>query len=135
MSTVPSSAQNINDGLRLQPLPRPPSDLKAAAVHYASIGIPVFPCRPENKRPLTEHGFKDATTSSEQVERWWSQHPNAMIGMPTGAASGIVVVDLDVRADGSGLDQLPDWALRSPIISITPSGGAHLYFARGSQEI
>ncbi|WP_409047908.1 bifunctional DNA primase/polymerase [Microbacterium sp. HA-8] len=37
--------------------------LPAAAVHYARHGLRVFPCVPKHKRPMTENGFKDATTS------------------------------------------------------------------------
>jgi len=34
---------------------------------YAGQGIPVFPLVPRSKRPLTEHGFGDATAELEQV--------------------------------------------------------------------
>jgi hypothetical protein len=35
-----------------------------AAVEYAERGCPVFPCNPKDKKPLTKHGFKDATTDA-----------------------------------------------------------------------
>jgi len=57
-------------------------------------GIPVFPCGP-NKQPLTEHGFHDASCSIEQVSQWWQRWPDALIGVPTGKASRILVVDVD----------------------------------------
>ena len=31
------------------------------AISYARQGWPVFPCDPATKKPLTEHGHKDAT--------------------------------------------------------------------------
>src|SRR5690348_8096464 len=63
-----------------------------AALRYGELGYPVFPCAAGTKTPLTEHGFLDATTDPEQIERWWSQHPGANIGVHT---QGLVVVDTD----------------------------------------
>jgi hypothetical protein len=73
-----------------------PGAILEAALSYAEEGIPVFPCNPYNKRPLTEHGFKGATTDPERIRPWWREHPQAMIGIPTGSASGVFVIDLDV---------------------------------------
>ena len=53
-----------------------------AAIQYAELGYRVFPCAAEvNPVPLTRHGFKDATGDCEQIERWWTRHPNACIGL------------------------------------------------------
>src|SRR5262245_2554003 len=73
--------------------------LLEAALGYAARGLPVFPCKRADKSPLTRHGFNDASTDPEQIREWWTQWPNAMIGMPTGAVSGIDVLDLDVKPD------------------------------------
>jgi Bifunctional DNA primase/polymerase, N-terminal len=70
-----------------------------SALDYAAAGIPIFPCRPENKRPYTDHGFKDASTDSTLINEWWSRWPDAMIGMPTGRASGIDVLDIDNKIE------------------------------------
>jgi hypothetical protein len=60
-----------------------------AALHYATIlRIPVFPCNPDDKRPFTLHGFKDASREEEQIRAWWARFPEAMIGIPTGETSG-----------------------------------------------
>ncbi len=96
-------------------------DLAAAARRLAAAGVPVFPCEPDGKRPLTGRGFLDATYDIAQVAAWWSRTPGANIGLPTGAAFGVVVVDLDVHGpaglvDGAGL------------LVRTPTGGAHAYF-------
>ena len=69
-----------------------PNGLLMAALRYAELGYPVFPCVPGGKAPLTEHGFHDATVDPEQIERWWTQHPSANIGIPT---EGLVVIDID----------------------------------------
>jgi Bifunctional DNA primase/polymerase, N-terminal/Primase C terminal 1 (PriCT-1) len=72
-----------------------PSDLLSAALAFAAGGMPVFPCQRRDKNPLVQHGFKDATVDTEQIRAWWSKWPLANVGIPTGAASGIVVLDID----------------------------------------
>ncbi len=66
-----------------------------AALWYAKHGYPVFPLQAGGKRPLTPRGFKNATTDPKQIVQWWTDYPDANIGIPTGEASGIVVVDID----------------------------------------
>jgi KaiC/GvpD/RAD55 family RecA-like ATPase len=72
------------------------SDLGRAALWYATQrGWAVFPLKPGEKVPLTKNGFLDASTSAEQIAAWWTDKPNANIGIATGEVSGIVVVDVD----------------------------------------
>ena len=106
-----------------------------AVLEYVAAGIPVFPCN-AGKRPLTSNGFKEATTDQKQIRQWWQRWPAAMIGMPTGRASGIDVIDIDIKPDEgiNGLEFLPKWPTMSPIIVETPSGGRHLYF-RASDKV
>lgn len=112
----------------------------SAASVLASAGVPVFPCVPQQKKPLTEHGFHDASTETSVVAEWWRRWSDANVAMPTGFASGVDVVDIDVHASGSGFDALqqarsagllgaPAWVVS------TPSGGMHACFLRtGSVE-
>jgi hypothetical protein len=107
-----------------------------AALDYARCGIPVFPCNPIDKKPLTANGFKDATRDETQILAWWQQYPNAMIGAPMGPASNLWAIDLDLdpgrKIDGKAtLDQLiaQRGALPPTWVSITPRGGQHLIFA------
>ena len=99
------------------------------ALRVVGFGIPIFPCKP-TKEPLTPHGFKDATTDVRQIRQWWHKWPRAMIGMPTGPASGIDVLDIDVKPEEGivGHEYVPHWAKLSPFMVATPSGGMHLYF-------
>ncbi|GAB4005425.1 bifunctional DNA primase/polymerase [Nocardioides ultimimeridianus] len=107
--------------------------LAGAALRYANLGIPIFPCVPGGKQPLTMNGFHDATSSAQVVHAWWKRTPDANIGLPTGARTGVLVVDIDVHAGGSGFeaferarsDGLGDrwaWLVR------TPSDGVHAYY-------
>lgn len=60
-------------------------------------GLPVFPCRPANKAPYVKHGhgFKDASRTPDQIASWWTQWPDALVGVPTGHVTGILVIDID----------------------------------------
>ena len=105
------------------------------AANWARAGFPVFPCNPATKAPLTPHGFKDATADLQTVMAWWQAHPNALVGLATGEASGLFVIDLDVDKDtGEALGEASFAALglshllgSVPTVA-TPSGGRHLYF-------
>jgi hypothetical protein len=77
--------------------------LAAAAIRHANLGIPVFPCVPGGKRPLTPNGFHDAT-SARVVHQWWQRNPDANIGLATGSSTGVLVVDVDVHSGGSGFE-------------------------------
>jgi Bifunctional DNA primase/polymerase, N-terminal len=105
-----------------------------AASGYSRSGWPVFPCRnkePGRKHPLTSRGFYDASTDSSVVTRWWTQWPEALIGMPTGPASGLVVLDVDVKDPrANGFDSLEDLGRQLPETPMahTASGGLHAYF-------
>jgi hypothetical protein len=70
------------------------SPLQAALSLAEEYGLPVFPCKP-NKQPYTLHGFKDASGNIEQLAEWWEQWPGALVGVPTGSASKLLVIDVD----------------------------------------
>ena len=107
------------------------------AISYARQGWPVFPCDPATKKPLTEHGHKDATTDVGTISKWWEAHPGAMIGVPTGPKSGFWVLDMDVDGekgiDGVGalstLGMLPE-----TVTQVTPRGGLHALFKWGARR-
>jgi hypothetical protein len=77
---------------------QPPDNLKQAALWWAIRGYRVFPCAPRSKRPITEHGFKDATTDLAAIEAAWTANPEANIGLATG--NGLLVIDPDKRNGG-----------------------------------
>ena len=114
------------------------SECGNAALALAHKGWPVFPCDHRLARckvPLTEHGFKDATTDPVQIEAWWRQFPNALIAVPTGEAIGAWVLDLDLDPE-KGLDGPTELArleavhgrLPQTVEASTPRGGRHLLF-------
>ncbi len=101
------------------------SALLQAALHYAELGYPVFPCARGGKAPLTPHGFQDATTDAAQIEAWWTQHPSANIGMPT---AGLLVIDVDGADNPWPGDPEKELDLERAPTSLTPRGGRHHIF-------
>lgn len=108
-------------------------DLGSTAVHLATSGTRVFPLVPGGKTPLIKGGggFRGATTDEATIRGWWAKWPTANIGIACGA-SGIFVVDLDVR---DGKPGVPNWtalvggrAVPDTYTVRSPSGGVHLYF-------
>ncbi|HUK09395.1 MAG TPA: bifunctional DNA primase/polymerase [Stellaceae bacterium] len=57
-------------------------------------------CTSVGKHPLTRHGVKDASSDSKVIAEWWQRYPDANVGIATGAASGIFVLDIDPRHGG-----------------------------------
>lgn len=97
-----------------------------AALWYADLGYPVFPCAPGQKTPLTGHGLLDATTDAERIERWWTQQPDANVAIRT---DGLVAIDID-GPDNPWLADEPDKRaeLEKAPTSLTPRcGRQHLF--------
>ena len=105
-----------------------------AALQYAAIGWPIFPCAAGGKDPaiIGGNGFKDATTDEAIIRGWWAKHPNSNIGFyPHGA--GLSVIDVDVKNGGDGYTQLEALEAKHGQLphtqrQDTPSGGGHLFF-------
>lgn len=97
-------------------------------------GQPVFPCRPSGakaKAPLTKNGLHDATLDLPTIKRWWTNHGDAAIGIPTGIVWDVLDVDTKRSEDGRvHLPKLRRLGLLNgcKFVVRTPSGGWHLYF-------
>lgn len=111
------------------------NELYAAAQTYGEWGWHVFPLQPRSKIPMPgSHGCKDATTKPAIISDWWSKAPNANIGIATGAASNLAVIDLDLN-ETDGIDGAAEWAKlverHGPVATAevrTGGGGRQLYF-------
>jgi hypothetical protein len=119
-----------------------------AALSYAARGWGVFPCHSVRepagcscyradcaspaKHPRIAGGLTAATSDPSTIEGWWRRWPNANVAIRTGAASGIIVLDVD--PDHGGEETLARLlAEHRPLppgaVVETGSGGRHVYFA------
>jgi hypothetical protein len=107
-----------------------PSDhgTSGAALAYAEQGWAVFPCK--GKRPLTQHGCKDATTDPMAIRQLWQQFLLPNIGLATGKPSGIWVLDVDGEAGEATLATLEaqHGELPRTVMARTGGGGRHVLF-------
>jgi putative DNA primase/helicase len=101
------------------------------ALHYVRQGWAIFPVRPDRKDPITAHGFHDASTNEAQVLAWWEKTPAANIGVASGEASGVVVLDIDRKHGVDGMLAFAELEPQLPptMVVKTPSGGYHLIYS------
>jgi hypothetical protein len=100
-----------------------------AALGYAARGCPVLPVR--GKVPRTSHGVRDASADAGVIRGWWRGWPDAGVGIATGCASRLVVLDVDPRHGGD--DSLRELAARiggltDTVTCLTGGGGTHFYY-------
>jgi hypothetical protein len=110
------------------------------ALEVAGEGYPVFPCT-RKKRPCWsndelgveagEGGLKIAARDPEEIKRLFAHPGAALIGVPTGSASGLAVVDIDVKDGKCGQDWYDDHLAELGLTRWhkTQSGGVHLVYA------
>jgi Bifunctional DNA primase/polymerase, N-terminal len=68
----------------------------SSALNYAKRGWAVLPCQPGAKAPigrLVPNGLKGASTDCEVLRRWWSEVPNANVGLRTGIVFDVLDID------------------------------------------
>ena len=104
------------------------SDVLHYAFEYFDRGWSLIPL--VGKRPPKRFGWKRFQTEQatlDDIKRWFSVSKDGFtnIGIVTGAASGITVVDCDTPAD-------TEWWKQSfpatPLVTSTGRGGAHMYY-------
>lgn len=115
------------------------------AVLRLAATYPVFPCRrsPEEvviggkacilkaKSPYVRGGFGAASQDQAQIRAWWGRWPDALVGVPTGRKTGLVVVDYDVdKVDAAAQEWVSDHVneLACTRYHGTLSGGWHYIF-------
>lgn len=109
--------------------PKTSVSLHQAALWYAEQGIKVFPLSPRTKIPFKgSNGCKDASSNPDVVDGWWTDTPEANIGIATGHL--VDVVDID-GPDGQ-VSRAQNWPMFQALtvlgkVSTPRPGGMHLY--------
>jgi len=105
---------------------------KEWAIYYIEGGRKIIPCKKNARVPNTLHGYKDASSSLEQIEAWWELNPNDNIGLVTGKDTNLVVIDVDVKDNAGGMESLEQLEKEcgqfDTLMVHSPSGGRHYYF-------
>jgi hypothetical protein len=93
-----------------------------SAPDLARAGYPVFPLA--GKRPAVAGGFYAATTDPSEIAMWIAEenHGDRDIGVATGYASGLVVIEADTPARRAQLEE------RFGPPTVVTQKGAHWYF-------
>ena len=98
--------------------------LECAAAH----GWAVFPAS-QHKAPNTPNGHKAASTDPERIRAMWGQYGGLLIGIRTGQASNLAVLDIDRQHNGANWwREASRYRLPATRVHRTRSGGLHLYF-------
>ncbi len=131
------------------------TDLLTAALDAANRGWPVFmlgrskrpmancdACRDDPHDPascghLTCHGFYAATTDPARVTAIVAAVPGGQLAVRTGAASGLLVVDVDPAHGGTAslTELVADSLLPRTLWVLTGSGGQHLYYRHPGEQM
>jgi putative DNA primase/helicase len=101
------------------------AQLLDAALEYARGGWRVFPVG-RDKKPVTSHGFKDATQNEDLIREWWRLHPLANIALDI--PEGLVILDFDPRNGAPDADEVLHGNALLTLTCWTAGGGQHLYY-------
>lgn len=92
-----------------------------AALTYRRKGYSVIPVGPD-KRPLVSwKDYQDRKATVEEVIKWWTQFPEALVGIVTGVISNLTVIDVEEGGD-FGIVTDKTFTVK------TGGGGRHFFF-------
>lgn len=113
------------------------SNLEHALTYASKMKWKVFPCK-RDKTPMTPNGFKNASSDTEQIKVWWTEHPEASIGLVCGEEAGVWVLDIDLKSNGPGsLEKLTEkhGPLPETLHQKTGGGGSQYFWKWNGREI
>src|SRR5690349_20637480 len=93
------------------------------AEYARELGLPCFPCN-DDKTPMVKGGHHAASSHPAVIERMCARA--SLIGVPTGAASELDVLDIDPPAKSWWAEN--KWRIPATRAHRTTKGGLHLFF-------
>lgn len=125
------------------------STILETALAYSELNLEVFPVPPGTKKSYKSKKFSPdgrrwgATKSPDTIRSYWAEHPDANLGVPTGAVNGFWVLEYDTIAGGHAIDGAASLAaleaefgpLPETRQAESPSGSVHFYFLHPGFEI
>lgn len=103
------------------------------ALDLAEYGFTVFPVlhsQDNEKKPLTQHGHKDASRDPGVILDWWEKWPSAKVGVPAGP-NNLNILDVDQKNGKDGFTSLDEaWVPIPETFGYdTSTGGRHLVYS------
>jgi hypothetical protein len=104
--------------------------------HLLDRGFKVIPLPPASKATTLSDWPSKATNNPLQIDEWLKRWPQANLGVVTGPASGVFVVDIDGDAGRESLQVLEEkYGLLPVTLAVITGTGEHRYFRYPSTSI
>jgi len=112
------------------------NEILKKALEYRALGWSVFPVG-KDKRPLFAwKKYQTERATAKEIQEWFVRYPNMNLGVATGALSGLVVLDLDIK-HGWNFKRLRELGYNLPLTAAarTGNGGEHFFFKQPTVDI
>lgn len=104
-------------------------ELHQQALVYLKRGFSVIPVGKDKKPMFSWEKYQTQRPTEDELANWFFEKNPAGIAIVTGAISGIVVLDVEVDGDTSGLD------IPATLTAKTGGSGRHHYFRHPGHEV
>ena len=91
-----------------------------AALRYREQGFSVIPVKQDKKPYIKWERYQTEKAEPDTILKWWKLHPDANVGIITGAISGIDVLDADSEKGRNGLNKYLSGIRLFPTINCNP---------------
>lgn len=97
-------------------------------------GLPVIPLRPRGKEPLSPNWsqYKDKMPTPAEQQHWLMNYPDCNIGLPLGAQSGCIAIDIDTE-DKALISVIDAVVGHSPWVRVGQKGKVMLFKYSGQK--